>query len=165
MALFLFLCCSRIRTAISAQSHLSFITHTHTCTSHVTHVYVGDCRWPPTTPFATALSGFCPSPLVTLRTLKADVIAGVCVCVRDVRCRVRSHLKEPLKDSDNPLTRAPSPAHGRGPPPCGRVIIAHTTTPLTGLAPGEARALDALDPRWQVNGRFGVVQFAAVTPE
>jgi hypothetical protein len=29
-----------------------------------------------------------------------------------------------------------------------------------GLAPGEAEALDKLDPRWQVNGKFGVLQFA-----
>ncbi|WIA44274.1 hypothetical protein OEZ86_007083 [Tetradesmus obliquus] len=63
-----------------------------------------DCRWPPTTPFATALGGFCPSGLLSLRTLKADVIAG--------------------------------------------------------LAPGEAEALDKLDARWQVNGKFGVLQFA-----
>lgn len=37
----------------------------------------GDCRWPADTPFSTALCGFCPAPLVSLRTLKADVIAGV----------------------------------------------------------------------------------------
>jgi hypothetical protein len=35
-----------------------------------------DCRWPPTTPFITVLGGFCPSGLLSLRTLKADVIAG-----------------------------------------------------------------------------------------
>jgi hypothetical protein len=29
-----------------------------------------------------------------------------------------------------------------------------------GLAPGEAEALDKLDPRWQVNGKFGVLQIA-----
>jgi hypothetical protein len=29
-----------------------------------------------------------------------------------------------------------------------------------GLAPGEAEALDQMDPRWQVNGKFGVLQFA-----
>ncbi|KAF6264621.1 hypothetical protein COO60DRAFT_1698204 [Scenedesmus sp. NREL 46B-D3] len=63
-----------------------------------------DCRWPATTPFTTALGGFCPTGLLSLRTLKADVIAG--------------------------------------------------------LAPGEAEALDKLDPRWQVNGKFGVLQFA-----
>jgi hypothetical protein len=28
-----------------------------------------------------------------------------------------------------------------------------------GLKSGEAEQLDQLDPRWQVNGRFGVVQF------
>jgi hypothetical protein len=42
----------------------------------------GDCRWPAETPFSTALCGFCPAPLVSLRTLKADVIAGVCGCAR-----------------------------------------------------------------------------------
>jgi hypothetical protein len=29
-----------------------------------------------------------------------------------------------------------------------------------GLAEGEAEQLDTLDPKWQVNGKFGVVQFA-----
>ncbi|GBF90174.1 hypothetical protein Rsub_03307 [Raphidocelis subcapitata] len=63
-----------------------------------------DCRWPLETPFPSALGPFRPAPLVTLRTLKADVMAG--------------------------------------------------------LAPGQGAALDAVDPDWQVNGRFGVVQFA-----
>lgn len=38
-----------------------------------------DCRWPYTTPFPQALGPFRPAPLVTLRTLKADVIAGACL--------------------------------------------------------------------------------------
>lgn len=64
-----------------------------------------DCRWPPTTSFAEALGAFRPAPLGTLRTLKADVIAG--------------------------------------------------------LQPGEAEALTEVDEQWQVNGKWGVVQFAA----
>jgi hypothetical protein len=32
---------------------------------------------------------------------------------------------------------------------------------VAGLVPGEAQALDKLDPKWQVNGKFGVVQYAA----
>lgn len=36
-----------------------------------------DCRWPLDTPFRTALQGFAPAPLVSLRTLKADVMAGL----------------------------------------------------------------------------------------
>jgi hypothetical protein len=36
-----------------------------------------DCRWPFTAKFSDALGPFRPAPLVTLRTLKADVIAGV----------------------------------------------------------------------------------------
>lgn len=63
-----------------------------------------DCRWPLEAPFAAALGPFRPAPLVTLRTLKADVMAG--------------------------------------------------------LAPGQAAKLDAADKDWQVNGKFGVVQFA-----
>lgn len=31
---------------------------------------------------------------------------------------------------------------------------------IAGLAPGEAEALTKLDPKWQVNGKFGVVQYA-----
>ncbi|KAI8476467.1 MAG: hypothetical protein J3K34DRAFT_455780 [Monoraphidium minutum] len=63
-----------------------------------------DCRWPLDAPFAAALGPFRPAPLVTLRTLKADVMAG--------------------------------------------------------LVPGQGAALDAVDPDWQVNGKFGVVQHA-----
>jgi hypothetical protein len=37
---------------------------------------VGDCSWPPTTPFS-ALSAYWPSPLAVLRTLKSDVIVGI----------------------------------------------------------------------------------------
>lgn len=60
--------------------------HTWSCAQHSTHalcvcVYAGDCRWPASTPFSTALCGFCPAPFVSLRTLKADVIAGVYVCI------------------------------------------------------------------------------------
>jgi len=36
-----------------------------------------DCRWPTTTPFSTSLMGFEPAPLLALRTLKADVVAGL----------------------------------------------------------------------------------------
>jgi len=38
---------------------------------------IGDFNWPPETPFKEALRGFCPSPLLTLRTLKADCVAGL----------------------------------------------------------------------------------------
>jgi hypothetical protein len=36
-----------------------------------------DCRWPFTTSFKDSLQGFAPAPLLSLRTLKADVIAGL----------------------------------------------------------------------------------------
>jgi len=38
---------------------------------------VGDLKWNPTAPFHHALQGFHPSPLVALRTLKADVCTGL----------------------------------------------------------------------------------------
>ena len=38
---------------------------------------VGDRNWPTTTGFEEALHGFCPAPLCTLRTLKADVVVGL----------------------------------------------------------------------------------------
>ena len=38
---------------------------------------VGDRTWPTTTSFEEALHGFCPAPLCTLRTLKADVVVGL----------------------------------------------------------------------------------------
>lgn len=38
---------------------------------------VGDRKWPHTTPFSEALWGFCPAPLCSLRTLKADVVVGL----------------------------------------------------------------------------------------
>ena len=37
---------------------------------------VGDCTWPATTPFSTTASYF-PAPVVTLRTLKSDVVVGI----------------------------------------------------------------------------------------
>ncbi len=37
---------------------------------------VGDCVWPATMPFAEA-AGYFPSPVVTLRTLKSDVVVGL----------------------------------------------------------------------------------------
>ncbi|ETK33610.1 hypothetical protein MPTA5024_23525 [Microbispora sp. ATCC PTA-5024] len=37
---------------------------------------VGDRMWPPTTPFA-AVTGYFPSPVVALRTLKSDALVGV----------------------------------------------------------------------------------------
>jgi len=37
----------------------------------------GDVNWPHDTPFKDSLRGFLPAPLVTLRTLKADVVAGI----------------------------------------------------------------------------------------
>lgn len=38
---------------------------------------VGDRSWSATTPFETSLQGFCPAPLCTLRTLKADLVTGL----------------------------------------------------------------------------------------
>ncbi|XP_075212600.1 damage-control phosphatase ARMT1-like isoform X2 [Lycorma delicatula] len=38
---------------------------------------VGDVSWPTTCPFKNALRGFHPAPLVSLRTLKADVVVGL----------------------------------------------------------------------------------------
>lgn len=38
---------------------------------------VGDINWSKTTPFSTALRGFLPTSLVTLRTIKADVVVGL----------------------------------------------------------------------------------------
>lgn len=38
---------------------------------------VGDRKWPHTTQFSEALWGFCPAPLCSLRTLKADVVVGL----------------------------------------------------------------------------------------
>ncbi len=37
---------------------------------------VGDCTWPPTTPFAQTAALF-PAPVVTLRALKSDVVVGL----------------------------------------------------------------------------------------
>lgn len=31
---------------------------------------------------------------------------------------------------------------------------------MAGLRPGQGAALDAVDKDWQVNGKFGVVQYA-----
>lgn len=64
-----------------------------------------DGRWEPTTPFPAALGPFASTAtLLSLRTLKADTIAG--------------------------------------------------------LAPCQAEAVGAVDAGWQVNGKFGVVQFS-----
>merc|ERR1711974_596039 len=38
---------------------------------------VGDLKWKPTDTFYESLQGFHPAPLVTLRTLKADVVVGL----------------------------------------------------------------------------------------
>lgn len=38
---------------------------------------VGDMNWVPTELFSVALRGFQPAPLVTLRTIKADVVVGL----------------------------------------------------------------------------------------
>ena len=38
---------------------------------------VGDLDWATTTSFEDALQGFRPAPLVSLRTLKADVVVGL----------------------------------------------------------------------------------------
>lgn len=37
----------------------------------------GDLKWAPTTSFRSALHGFCPAPLCTLRTLKCDLVVGL----------------------------------------------------------------------------------------
>lgn len=37
----------------------------------------GDLKWAPTTSFRSALRGFCPAPLCTLRTLKCDLVVGL----------------------------------------------------------------------------------------
>jgi hypothetical protein len=37
---------------------------------------LGDAHWPPTTPFARAVAYF-PAPLVTLRTMKSELIVGL----------------------------------------------------------------------------------------
>ncbi|XP_066922509.1 damage-control phosphatase ARMT1-like [Clytia hemisphaerica] len=39
---------------------------------------LGDRNWPTTTSFDNSLYGFCPAPLVTLRTLKCDMVVGLC---------------------------------------------------------------------------------------
>lgn len=38
---------------------------------------VGDREWPLNTPFVEALRGFLPTPLLALRTLKAETVAGL----------------------------------------------------------------------------------------
>jgi hypothetical protein len=38
---------------------------------------VGDRQWPIDTPFRVALDGFTPAPLLSLRTLKAEVVVGL----------------------------------------------------------------------------------------
>lgn len=37
----------------------------------------GDLKWPHVTPFKTALRGFTPSAICSLRTLKADLVVGL----------------------------------------------------------------------------------------
>lgn len=68
---------------------------------------LGDRHWPYTTPFE-AIMAYTPAPLVALRTLKAELAAG--------------------------------------------------------LTPAQITRLDAADPQWMVNGRWGVIQFARPTP-
>jgi len=63
---------------------------------------VGDLKWNPTDTFQESLQGFHPAPVVTLRTLKADVV--------------------------------------------------------TGLAEGQAEAAQKQDPKWMINGEWGVIQ-------
>jgi len=38
---------------------------------------IGDVNWPPETPFKDSLQSFCSSPLLALRTLKADCVSGL----------------------------------------------------------------------------------------
>ena len=38
---------------------------------------VGDLNWETTVPLATAVQGFLPAPLLSLRTAKADVMVGL----------------------------------------------------------------------------------------
>lgn len=39
-------------------------------------------------------------------------------------------------------------------------VLCHAVLCCAGLGAGEAETLEKLDPKWQVNGKFGVVQFA-----
>ncbi|RCN37360.1 hypothetical protein ANCCAN_16752 [Ancylostoma caninum] len=48
---------------------------------------VGDREWPYETPFKTALCGFLPAPVLAVRTLKAETVAGL---PEDVAERMRN---------------------------------------------------------------------------